>query len=250
MLFVGLSGVSAQISDRERGIELFKEKKYAEAVELFQKSVKAEGSDVVSLHYLGLSFENLDDPAEAVRNHTLAYQKGLYICEKLLADAFSKQTRFEKIETIDAVRYVVEKIGTKLETALKSAERLEQLKSASSDAKDAARAILIFKYFSNIEKSPVSWDLNENAENRQVKFTTKSFPRHTKQSLKNRTSGEIHLFVMFLSNGEIGLVVPKNRLPDGLTESSVEAAKKMKFEPAMKNGEPITVSKTVVYTIY
>jgi hypothetical protein len=41
-------------------------------------------------------------------------------------------------------------------------------------------------------------------------------------------------------------------LPYGLTEQAMEAARKMRFEPAMKNGIPYSVTKLVEYpfTLY
>lgn len=76
----------------------------------------------------------------------------------------------------------------------------------------------------------------------------KQQPRYTEQARKNGTSGTIRLQVAFLSSGEIGDVVPLNTLPDGLTESAVEAAKSIKFKPATKNGKPLTVTKIIEYS--
>lgn len=64
--------------------------------------------------------------------------------------------------------------------------------------------------------------------------------------------GTITLRVTFLASGQIGAIEPVNKLPFGLTMSAVEAAKKMKFVPATKDGTPYTVTKLVQYsfTIY
>jgi hypothetical protein len=59
--------------------------------------------------------------------------------------------------------------------------------------------------------------------------------------------GSVRLKVTFLNCGKIGKIVPVSRLPYGLTESAVKAAKKIVFEPAMKNSKPITVAKIVEY---
>jgi hypothetical protein len=37
-------------------------------------------------------------------------------------------------------------------------------------------------------------------------------------------------------------------LPYGLTEQAIAAARQMKFEPALKNGVPVTSIKTVEFT--
>lgn len=60
--------------------------------------------------------------------------------------------------------------------------------------------------------------------------------------------GVVRLRVTFLDCGKIGAIQPVSRLPFGLTESAIEAAKKIRFEPAMKNGKPLTVAKVVEYS--
>lgn len=64
--------------------------------------------------------------------------------------------------------------------------------------------------------------------------------------------GTITLRVQFLASGKIGKISPISELPYGLTEKAIEAAEKIKFEPAIKNGKPITVAKSVQFsfTIY
>lgn len=53
----------------------------------------------------------------------------------------------------------------------------------------------------------------------------------------------------FLAGGQIGKVSPVSSFafPFGLTENAVEAAKKIKFRPAVKDGNPVTVNKIVEY---
>ncbi len=60
--------------------------------------------------------------------------------------------------------------------------------------------------------------------------------------------GTISLRVEFLADGQVGKVIPVSTLPFGLTENAVEAAKKIKFEPAKKEGVSQNITKTVFYT--
>jgi len=64
--------------------------------------------------------------------------------------------------------------------------------------------------------------------------------------------GTVILRVQFMATGEIGEVQVVLGLPYGATENATEAAKKIKFEPAFKDGKPITSVKLVTYsfTIY
>ncbi len=60
-------------------------------------------------------------------------------------------------------------------------------------------------------------------------------------------SGVVRLKVRFLDNGNIGDIAVISSLPYGATENAIEAAKKVKFKPAIKDGKPITVAKTLEY---
>jgi outer membrane biosynthesis protein TonB len=60
-------------------------------------------------------------------------------------------------------------------------------------------------------------------------------------------SGVVRLKVTFLETGETGEISVISRLPYGATENAIEAAKKIKFQPAIKYGKPITVSKIIEY---
>jgi hypothetical protein len=59
--------------------------------------------------------------------------------------------------------------------------------------------------------------------------------------------GTITMRVEFLANGQIGRVSPISSLPFGLTENAVNAAKKIKLQPAIKDGNYITVNRVIFY---
>lgn len=242
IIFVLISSalsVAAQTSDRERGIEAFNQKKYAEAIGFFEKAIKAEGEDITSLCYLGQAFENLEKKKEAAQNYTRCYQKGVFILEKTFFESVN-----EKDPLLFQVAFVKNKIGAKLELALKSAERLQTLDSNSAQNIYLQNALLMFKYFLEENKR-----VPENASaTGKLKVLKKPNPSFTKQARKNLTSGQVHLYVMFLANGKIGIVIPKTFLPDDLTQAAIEAARKIEFEPQTFDGKPVTTIKTVVYS--
>ncbi|MDQ3130463.1 MAG: energy transducer TonB [Acidobacteriota bacterium] len=67
------------------------------------------------------------------------------------------------------------------------------------------------------------------------------------RELNISVQGTVTLRVEFLANGQIGKATAVNGLPYGLTENAVEAAKKVKFIPATKEGNPITIFKQLHY---
>ena len=70
-------------------------------------------------------------------------------------------------------------------------------------------------------------------------------------SFKNGTvciQGTVTLRVEFLASGEIGKIAVVSSLPYGATENAMEAAKKIKFKPAVKNGKPVDFIKQVQFS--
>lgn len=84
--------------------------------------------------------------------------------------------------------------------------------------------------------------------NQNVLLTSKPRAVHTEIAQANKIEGTVRLRITFKKDGSIGKIKVIKGLPDGLTEQAVEAAKKIRFTPAIKNGKPITVTKTVEYT--
>lgn len=66
------------------------------------------------------------------------------------------------------------------------------------------------------------------------------------------SQGKVVLRVTFLETGEIGAISVLSSLTKNKTKSAVEAAKKIKFKPAAKNGKSVSMTKPVeyVFSIY
>ena len=60
--------------------------------------------------------------------------------------------------------------------------------------------------------------------------------------------GTIALKVEFLATGQTGTVVPIRRLTKELTDLAVDAAKKIRFEPEIRNGNRIGLTRVVSYS--
>ena len=87
-------------------------------------------------------------------------------------------------------------------------------------------------------------------ESKPLQILEKPTPQFTEEQIKSRphAQGTITLRVEFLANGQIGKIIPVSELPYGLTESAIEAAKKIKFEPVIKDGLPSNITKQVQYS--
>ncbi|CAN5384316.1 hypothetical protein BH10ACI2_BH10ACI2_23690 [soil metagenome] len=95
----------------------------------------------------------------------------------------------------------------------------------------------------------------EIANDQPLKLLTKPRPIYTTEARDNHVEGTVKLEITFNADATIGEVICVNednketeRLKQyGLVDASINAAKKITFEPEVKNGNPV---KTVSVTTY
>lgn len=81
-----------------------------------------------------------------------------------------------------------------------------------------------------------------------VKILDKPSPPYTNYARFYNLEGSVLLRLTLLANGEVGSVTPITTLPFGLTESAVQAARKVRFEASTLDGIPRTVTKSFLYS--
>ncbi len=82
---------------------------------------------------------------------------------------------------------------------------------------------------------------------RRAVITAKPEPQFTEEARKNNVTGEVTLRMVLSASGQVLSIVPIKRLPDGLTEKAIEAARKIQFTPAEKDGHKVSQYVSVVY---
>lgn len=117
----------------------------------------------------------------------------------------------------------------------------------SGSSQGSARSIPIPSNISEGSRLPV-----QPNQTSKIRITSKPRAYYTDLARFFAMAGRVRVRVTFLSTGEIGSVAVVKSLPFGLTQKAVEAAKGIKFEPALKNGLPIATTVIVEYgfTIY
>ncbi len=75
-------------------------------------------------------------------------------------------------------------------------------------------------------------------------------PTYTKKARKHKTSGTVVLRCIFRSTGEVTDITVVSGLPNGLTERAIEAARDIKFIPAMKNGHRVSTYVQLEYEFH
>lgn len=112
-----------------------------------------------------------------------------------------------------------------------------------------AKQILGDEIAENEKKVSKNSDSNSAARNTEaILIITKPRPNYTDLARQNRIQGTITLNVTFLSNGGVGDIIPEKELPDGLTEETIAAVKKIVFLPQKVNGVKVTAAKQLKYS--
>ncbi|MGH9836522.1 MAG: TonB family protein [Blastocatellia bacterium] len=71
---------------------------------------------------------------------------------------------------------------------------------------------------------------------------------YSQEARDNGIEGTVQLSVVFGADGQIRDLKIVRGLPHGLTEKAIEAANKIRFEPAMKDGQPVNVRGMLEYS--
>ena len=91
--------------------------------------------------------------------------------------------------------------------------------------------------------------VDEGAATSQVEIVFKPKPVYTQEARQLQLEGEVLLEVMFGANGELHVNRVVRGLGHGLDEAAVEAANKIKFKPAQRNGSSVD-STAIVHVMF
>src|SRR6185437_2120 len=72
-------------------------------------------------------------------------------------------------------------------------------------------------------------------------------PQYTETARKNQVTGTVVLRAVFSAGGTVTNISAVSRLPDGLTERAIAAAKQIRFVPATKDGRPVSMWMELQY---
>ena len=81
----------------------------------------------------------------------------------------------------------------------------------------------------------------------KVRVLRKPDPAYTEQARRAQIAGTVILRAVFTSKGTVEHILVLRSLPAGLTEEAVRAARQIKFTPATKNGNPVSMIMELQY---
>lgn len=80
-----------------------------------------------------------------------------------------------------------------------------------------------------------------------ARISARPEPRYTKAARAGGVSGTVRLRLILAADGSVSHIEALDRLPYGLTRESIRAACKIRFQPAMKDGQAVAQQVMVMY---
>lgn len=100
-----------------------------------------------------------------------------------------------------------------------------------------------------VHGGPKVQQVDQGPPTNPVEITFKPNPVYTDEARSLKLEGEVLLEVMFGANGQLHVNRVVRGLGHGLDEAAVAAANKMRFKPALRNGQPVD-STAVVHVVF
>lgn len=104
------------------------------------------------------------------------------------------------------------------------------------------------KAFNQGNINPATFTAERQKYDPYIKVLNKRPASYTPEARRLGIKGEIAVVVELRADGKVGFVFPKNALPAGLTENVIEAARGLRFTPAVQNGTPVTTIQLLSYS--
>jgi TonB family protein len=75
---------------------------------------------------------------------------------------------------------------------------------------------------------------------KRANIRSKPEPEYTEPARRFRVRGTVRLRLILAASGQVSGITPISKLPHGLTQKAVEAAQKITFDPAIKDGQRVS----------
>lgn len=227
-------------------IESYRTNRLDDALEIFYPGLKAGATNEIGMN--SFKGRSVTETNEVSYKYEAYFGSGDHMYHILAA---------ARTEKNDALRYILSSIRFNGEALLTLKSDLE------------GKAIETSMPISDLHETPFTFEKAESgktAPQDDVRMPVIAGPRpvqndpsrlyivdkprasYTPAARKKGTQGTIKLRVTFGGDGKIQKIIELQGLPNGLTEESVKAARMMRFLPQEKDGNPVTVEKTIIYS--
>lgn len=210
----------------KEGMNALRNSDYEKAAEQFKQAAADRPDDMWAFYYFGLCLLKLKRAGEAANAYQQAmvinpneaavhYQLGKIYLEKGDREAAEKEHRWLREFDQELALYLSDLFPADKPTS----QQTQEAPPSSADDKPAYE--------------PMTQDLRPT-----ILYREKA--KYTEIARINAVQGVVVLRAVFAVNGEIQNIRVLRGLPDGLTHKAIEAAQKIRFNPATRNGVPVS----------
>lgn len=214
----------------KEGMDALGKGDYEKAVKHFKRAAADKPNDMWAFYYIGLCLLKLKRFDEAAT----AYQQAAALRPKAAAVHYQLGKIYLEMgdrEAAEKVLRLLEEHNPELALYLSdlfpqdnpAPQQTQQTTVPSATAQNADDNSLLM------------------AKNQRPTILHREVAKYTEIARINRVEGTVVLQIVFAGNGEIQNIRVIRGLPDGLTRKALEATRKIKFNPAIKDGEPVSV---------
>lgn len=143
-----------------------------------------------------------------------------------------------------------------LKEAVTDLEKFISLSKDAEDLTDRQEKLDSLKFFAKHYEEPRNYPSSNSdspstaTDDNSIPFKIKTKPRaeYTDSARRSGVSGTVRLLIGFAADGKIKHLLVIKSLESSLDKQALKAAQRISFEPAVKNGQPVSVVKYIEYS--
>ncbi len=223
--------------DRDRGIQLYKQGDTNGAVAVLRAVVKQDKVDGDAWHYLGLALARAGDRSAA--------RKAFENAANLRIDNLFNFNYTSAPRTDEERKARWQATLARLKDALDSVENYMALTpKPSSDWRTRLDNLRADKEY--YEQGPTGIFSGKEVTTK-ARIVSKPEPSYTEEARRHEVVGTVVLRAVFAFDGTVRNIVVFRGLTHGLNEKAIQAARKIRFIPATKEGKPVSMWMQLEY---
>jgi TonB family protein len=140
-------------------------------------------------------------------------------------------------------------ISPRLDEADAALARFAELDPRNAEIAPLREQLKTLRVYGRAFESPEAGDevFPTDAVTTKAKIVSQAEPLYTERARRNGTTGTVTLRMVLAADGTVRHILVVRGLPDGLTENAVNAARRIKFVPAEKDGRRVSQFVTMQF---
>ncbi|HLL74700.1 MAG TPA: TonB family protein [Pyrinomonadaceae bacterium] len=189
------------------------------------------------------------EEAEAVLRINPSFSPALYLKVIALSGMSANAVNAATDETQDVRKVLLDKAGERLEEAEAALRRFAELDPKHAEIETLGEQLKTLRLYGGaFGATPGGPEiLSAKETTTRARILSKPEPLYTERARQNGTRGTVTLRMVLAADGVVRHILVVRGLPDGLTENSINAARRMKFVPATKDGRAVSQFVTIQY---